>query len=175
MAEQKVPQLTSSHKHTKITTIHKMTQRTIDQNHLPWPGKIITACMSCLPAGGPNKEHSAATAKTNCETSVDAKRREEMPAHNIPWQIPRNRLAGIHLGLENCVPPGRALSQIKYGHQWDDWPETNRKANRIPIKPETSSSISEQFSSDPLPSCSPMVRLPCKVFSFVSTCVSLDN
>ena len=30
---------------------------TTDWNHLPWPGKIVTSCMSYLTAGGPDKEH----------------------------------------------------------------------------------------------------------------------
>lgn len=28
--------------------------------HLPWPGMVITACVSCLKTGGPDKEHGSA-------------------------------------------------------------------------------------------------------------------
>ena len=34
---------------------------TADQIDSPWPGVVITACMSGLTIGGPDKEHDAAT------------------------------------------------------------------------------------------------------------------
>ena len=97
-----------------------------------------------------------------------------MPVH-MSCQFPRNPHAGIHLGWEMHVPPGRTLSQTKYGHEQDEWPETTWKANPITIKPETGSHMAEQFSWDPLPCCSPPGRPFPIVFCFVSTCVSSDN
>ena len=53
-----------------------------------------------------------------------------------------------------CAPPGRTLSQTKYGHKQDAWPETTRKANATTINPETVSHVAEQFWIL-LPCCSP--------------------
>ena len=50
-----------------------------------------------------------------------------------------------------CVQPGRALSQTKYGHKQNDWPETTQKANPTSINPETASHKAEQFSWVPYP------------------------
>ena len=82
-------------------------------------------------------------------------------------QPPRNPHAGIHLRREMQVPPGRTLSQIKYGHKQDDWPETTQKTNSTTIiNPETASHVAEQFSWVPLPCCS-LPRRPFPIKPFV--------
>ena len=103
--------------------------------------------------------------KTNWENSGGAKRREEMPAHNMSCQPPRNPHARIHLGWQMRASPGSTESdQIR--HKQDNWPETTQKANPITTKPETVSQVAEQFSWVPLPCCS-LSGCPFQIKSFV--------
>ena len=96
----------------------------------------MTTCLSGLTTEGPNKEHSAATAKKkkkkpNRENLGEAKRREEMPAQNMSCQPPRNPHAGIYLGWEmTCHQEGPELDQR--GHKEDDCPETTWKPAPLP-------------------------------------------
>ena len=129
---------------------------------------MVTTCLSCLTAGGPDTEHGACTVlppKTNRENLRGAERREEMPAHNISYQPPRILLAGIHLGWEMRMPPGRMLSQTRYGQQARWLARDNPETNSITIKPETVSHAPDQFSWVPSPHWSPP-RRPFLVKSF---------
>ena len=82
-----------------------------------------------------------------------------MPAHNMSCQLPRSPLATIYLGLEMHVPPGKTLSQTKYG---PSKMTVQRQPRNLPhyqpvtIKPETVSHVAEQFSQFPLSYCSPL-------------------
>ena len=75
-------------KYTYISLHHSLTSvkelLNTDWNGLPWPGMIITTCMSCLTRGGPNKENGAVTGKL----MGGAKRKEEMPAYNMSSNLP---------------------------------------------------------------------------------------
>ena len=50
--------ITNSWNSPKLMSIDSVA---VDQNGSPWPGAVITDCMSCLTIGGPDKEHEAAT------------------------------------------------------------------------------------------------------------------
>ena len=80
------------------------------------------------------------------------KRKEESPAH-MSCQSPRNPHNGIHLDWEMHTQLGRTLSQTRYRHKQDDWPETTQKGNPTSIEPETGSHLAAQFSWVPLPCC----------------------
>ena len=56
----------------------------------------------------------------------------------------------IFLGREMNTPPGRTLSQIKYGCKQDDWTDTIWKANPTTINPETANHLAKQISWVPL-------------------------
>ena len=58
---------------------------------------IIAACMSCLTAGGSNKEYSVHKLLPK-KNLGGAKRREEMPAPYMSCPPPRNTGTGYHLG-----------------------------------------------------------------------------
>ena len=106
--------------------------------------------------------------KTNQENSGRAKRRKETPAHNMSCQSQRNPHTRINLGCKIHAPPGKTLSQTKYGHEQDDWPETTRKGNPIIIKPEAANHMAEQFSWVPLPCYSPPgLPFPIKCFALM--------
>ena len=49
----------------------------------------------------------------------------------------------------------RTLSQNRYWHKHDAWPETTQKANHSAVNPEMVSCMAERFSWSPLPCCSP--------------------
>ena len=130
-----------------------------DRNCPPWPGTIVTICMSCLQV----------VPVRNTELIIlhqpeeFGKGQKETP-HVLP--PPRILLSGIHLGWTRCAPPERTLGQ-------KDW----LKTNPITIKPEAASDVAELFSWVPLPYCSPprCQRFPNKISCCVGTCVSLDN
>ena len=86
-------------------------------------------------------------------------------------QPPIVLLAGILLGWEMHMPPGRTLSQTMGQARW--LTRDNPEINPITIKPKTVSRMAEQFSWVPLPCCSP----PWCPFSIKSLafCVSTDN
>ena len=85
---------------------------------------------------------------------------------------PRNLWAGPDWDMN--IPPGRTLSQIKFGHKQDDWFRDNPEYNPITIKAKAVSLAAEKFSCINIFHCS-LPRLPFLiVFSFVSVCVSTD-
>ena len=98
--------------------------------------------MSCFRTGGPGKEHG-----TNKPPSTGRVQERSKWDTTCPT-TPRILLSSIHLGWTRHAPPGRTLES-----EWlaKDNPETNP----IPIKPETSSHVTELFSWVPLPCCSP--------------------
>ena len=65
----------------------------------------------------------------------------------------RNLYTGIYLGWEMWAPPGRTLSQTKYGYRW--LTRDNLESNPVTITPETMShDVVEQFFWIILPYCS---------------------
>ena len=109
--------------------------------------------------------------KTNWENLGGAKRREEMPAHNIVLQAPGIPRAGIHLVWEMCTTRRDPESDQIWVKQ-DDWPETTWKLTPFTIKPETASHVAEHLSFVPLFYCS-LAGLPFPTkSSALSVCVS---
>ena len=49
------------------------------------------------------------------------------------------------------VPLGRTLSQTKYGHRQDDWPESTQNLTPSPPKPETVSQVQSSSPGFPYP------------------------
>ena len=86
-----------------------------DWSRPPWPGTIVTICMSCFTTGGAGKECGISKPPPTRRITGKVKRR----CHSS-YQPPRILLAGIHLGWVMPVPAGRTLSQT-------DWPETTGK------------------------------------------------
>ena len=63
------------------------------------------------------------------------------------------------------IPPGRTLSQIKFGHKQDDWFRDNPEYNPITIKAKAVSLAAEKFSCITIFHCS-LPRLPFPIKSF---------
>ena len=76
--------------------------------------------------------------KINKENSGEAKKKKkkEMPVL-MSYPLLRILYSRIHLGWEMCAPPGRTLSQTKYGPRWLS--RDNLETNLIIITPETMS------------------------------------
>ena len=86
----------------------------IDYHDPPWPGTIVTICISCFTTGGPGKEHGTnkppptrrvwerSKGDTICPTTS-----QNPSCWHPPW-------------LTRCVPPERTLSQ-------NDWLKTTQK------------------------------------------------
>ena len=84
-----------------------------DRHGPPWPGTIVTICMSCFTKGGPGKAHGT----SEPPPTRRVQERKEIP-HVRP--SPRIILTGIHLGWTGHALPGRTLSQ-------NDWLKTTQK------------------------------------------------
>ena len=113
-----------------------------DWNHPPWPGTIVTICMSCFMTGGPGKQHGTnkppptgrvwerSTGDTTCPTTSQ---------NPFLW----------HPSWLNKASTTRKDSE-------SEWlAKDNLETNPFTIKPETASQVAELFSWVPLPSCSP--------------------
>ena len=74
---------------------------TLNWNHPPWPGTIVTICVSYFTTG-PGKEHG-----TN--KPPPARRVWERSKGDTVLPPPRILLAGIYLGWAMLAPPGRTL------------------------------------------------------------------
>ena len=111
--------------------------------------------------------------KANQENSAGAK--GETPVH-MSYQPSRIPVAGIHLGCEMPPPPGRILSQIKYGPSkviGQRQLETNKHHYHKTWDCEPHGRAVLLGSLTLL--LSTRVPLPNKVSCFVSMCVSSDN
>ena len=86
----------------------------IDWNCPPWPGTVVTICMSCFMTGGPGKEYGTISLHQPEEFEKGHKEISHV------WPPPRILLSGIHLGWIRCAHPGRTLSQ-------NDWLRPTRK------------------------------------------------
>ena len=92
--------------------------RNTDQNHLPWPGTIVTICISYLTTGDPGK---------NCRTN------KLIPTKRIQEILKKERRCQFNVLLTSQNPPswamhvpaGRTLSQ-------SDWPEETQKLTELP-------------------------------------------
>ena len=80
--------------------------------------------MSCLTAGGPDKEHGAAL-KTNGEHVGGANRREETAASQDPWGWTPSWLRDAGATEKDPGPDQVRAEQ-------DDWPETTQKLTPFP-------------------------------------------
>ena len=113
-----------------------------DRNCPPWPGTIVTICMSCLQV----------VPVRNTELIIlhqpeeFGKGQKETPHVRPP---PRILLSGIHLAKQGVHPQERL---------WVRWlAKDNPETNPITVKPETASHVAEMFSWAPLPYWSPPV------------------
>ena len=109
-----------------------------DWNHSPWPGTIVTICMSYFMTGGPGKEQGTNTPLLTGRVQERSKGDITCPTTS---QNP-----------SHCRPPW--LSNVRTTRK-DSEPEDkdNPETNPITIKP-TASHVAEQFSWVPLPYCS---------------------
>ena len=114
----------------------------VDWNRLPWPGSIVTICMSCFMTGDPDKEYgtnkSPPTGRVRERSKRDTTRpsTSQNPSHSHPSWL-----------SDACAT--RKDSELEWLAK--DHPETNP----ITIKPKTSSHVGEQFSPGSLTYCSP--------------------
>ena len=109
-------------------------------NRPPWPGTVVTICMSCFTTEVLVREPISLH-----QLEELAKGQNETPHVQPP---PRILLSGIHLGWARRAPPGKTLES--------EWlAKDNPEINAITIKLETASHETEQFSWVPLSSCSP--------------------
>ena len=109
-------------------------------NRLPWPGTIVTVCMSCFRTRGPGKEHGTNKPPPTGRVWERSKGDITRPTTS------RNPLWHTSWLNKACTTKKDSESE------WlaEDNPETNP----ITIKPETASLVVELFSWVPLPSCS---------------------
>ena len=108
-----------------------------DWSRPPWPGAIVTICMSCFMTGDPETNKPPATGRVG----------ERLRRHHVSDHLPESfSLASI-------------LAEPGVHHQeglWVRWlAKDNPETNPITIKPETASHVTELFSWAPLPYCSP--------------------
>ena len=113
-----------------------------DWNCPPWPGTIVTICMSCLMTGGPGKEQG-----TNKPPPTGRVKERTKGDTTCPTTSQNPSL--LHASWLNKACTTRKDSESEWLAK--DNPETNP----ITIKPETGSHVAEQFSWVPLPYCSP--------------------
>ena len=114
----------------------------MDWNCPPWPGTIVTICMSCFTIGGPGKEH-----RTNKPPPTRRVRERAKGDTTCPTASQNPSL--WHPYWLNKVCTTRKDSE-------SEWlAEDNLETNPITIKPGTVSHVAEQFSWVPWPSCSP--------------------
>ena len=124
-----------------------------DWNRLPWPGTIVTICMSCFTTGGPSKEQG-----TN--KPPPTRRVRERSKGDTTCLTTSQNASLWHPSWLNKACTTRKDSE-------SEWlTKDNLETNPITIKPKTASHVTELFSWVPLPN---------KISCFVSTCVSLDN
>ena len=129
----------------------------------PWPGSIVTICISCFKTGGPGKEHG-----TNKPPSTS--RVWERSKWDTTCQTTSQNPSLWHSSWLN-----KACTTKKYSES-ELLAKDNPEANPITINPETESHVTELFSWVPLPYCFPLgCPFPNKIFCFVSPWVSSDN
>ena len=129
-----------------------------DWNRPPWPGTIVTICVSYFTTGGPTKEHGTNKPSPTRRVQERLKGGTTCPTTSQKTRWHSSWLNNVRATKMN--PESEWLSKDK--------PETNP----ITIKPETWSHMAEQPSWVPLPYGSPLAK---KVSCFVSMCVSSDN
>ena len=105
----------------------------MDWNRPPWPGTIVTICMSCFTTGGPAKEQG-----TN-----------KPPPTRRVWERSK--------GDTTCPTTSQNPSLWHpSGLNKSEWlAKDNLEISPITIKPKTASHVTELFSWVPLPYCSP--------------------
>ena len=108
----------------------------------PWPGTIVTICMSCFMTGGPGKEQG-----TN-KPPPTRRVRERSKGDNTYLTTSQNPSLW-HPSWLNKVWTTRKDSES------ERLAKDNLETNTINIKPKTASHVTEQFSWVPLPCCSP--------------------
>ena len=112
-----------------------------DWNRPPWPGTIVTICMSCFMTGDPDKEYGTNKPPPTRKSSGKVKRRHCLSTSQNP--------SCQHPSWLSDACATRKDSELEWLAK--DYLETNS----ITIKPKTASHSTEQFSWVPLPSCSP--------------------
>ena len=111
-------------------------------NPPPWPGTIVTICMSCFTTGGPGKEQGTNTPPPTSRVRERSKGDTTYPttSQNPPLWHPS--------WLNRACTTGKDSES--------EWlAKDNLETNPITIKPETASHATEQVSWGPLRSCSP--------------------
>ena len=114
----------------------------IDWNRPPWPGTIVTICMSYFMTGGPGKEHGTNKLPPTGRVQERSKGDTTCPTTSQNPSL-------WHPSWQNKACTTRKDSESEWLAK--DNPETNP----IIIKPETSSRVAELFFWVPLPYCSP--------------------
>ena len=135
-----------------------------DRSRPPWLGKTVATCMSYLTTGDPGKEQGTnklpPTGRIR-EGSKGERRHRSVCPTNLPESF----------SLWNPSWLSDACATRK-GSESERLARDNPETNPIPIKPNISSHVAEQFSCVPLPSCS-SPRCPFSIKSLaLSACVS---
>ena len=125
----------------------------------PWPGTIVTTCMSCFMTGGPGKEHGTNKLPLTRRVQKRSKSDTTCPATS------QNR-SHWHPSWLNKACTTRKDSESEWLAK--DNPETDS----IIIKPKTGRAFLLGSLTLLLSAQAPF---PNKISCFVSTCVSLDN
>ena len=109
----------------------------------PWPGTIVTICMSCFITGGPGKEH-----ETN-EPPPTGRVQERSKGDTICRTTSQNPSLWYPSWLNKACTTRKDSES--------EWlAKGNLGDNPITIKPEIASHVAELFSWVPLPYCSPL-------------------
>ena len=127
-----------------------------DWNRPPWPGTIVTICMSCFMTGGPAKEQG-----TN-----------KPPPTRRVWERSKGDTTSLTTSQNPSLWHPSWLNKVHTTRKDSEsgWlAKDDLETNPITIKLKTASHVTEKFSWAPLPSCFPN-KIPC----FVRTCVSSE-
>ena len=107
----------------------------------PWPGTIVTTCMSYCMTGGPHKELGTS---------------KPPPTRRVQERSKRDKCPATSQNPSHWHPSWlRNGCTTRKDSESEGLAKDNPEANPITIKPETASHMAEQFSWVPLPSYSP--------------------
>ena len=131
-------------------------------NRPPWPGSVVTICMSCFMTGDPGKEHG-----TNKPPPTGRVRERSERKHRVSVHFPES-LSLAPILAERCVHHQEGLWIRRTGQR----PPGNESHHH---KTQDCEPVAEQSPAFPYPPALYPGALPNKISGFVSTCVSSDN
>ena len=163
--------LDHSHQHSQMLhffiTKKKLLGETTDQNCPPWPGLIVTTCMSYLTTGGPHKKHRTNNLPSTGiiqERSKEERRCQSLRPTNLPPSFSLESILAERCTRHQEGPWVRVTGQRQPGNQ-------SNYHKTCACEPHGRAVLLSSL----MLLLSALASLPNKVSCFVSTCISSDN